>query len=79
MQSRVQKWGNSLAIRIPRAFALELGLEDNGVVDVSVREGLVVVAPARRSYTLDLLLAGVTRRNRHAETDFGSSVGAEVW
>ena len=80
MHSKVQKWGNSLAIRIPRAFALELGLQDDAPVDLSLREGSVVVAPVRRpTYTLDELLAGVTPRNRHMEADFGGSVGIEAW
>ena len=79
MHSKVQKWGNSLAVRIPKAFAIEVGLEQDVEVEVSVREGAVVVAPLKPSYKLAELLAGVSARNRHSEQDFGNPVGREAW
>jgi antitoxin MazE len=79
MQSKVQKWGNSLAVRIPRAFALELGLRDDDPIDLTVREGAVVVAPKRPEYRLEELLRGVTKRNCHSEQDFGAAEGNEAW
>ena len=80
MHSKVQKWGNSLAVRIPRAFALEVGLQPDSEVDLSVREGAVVVAPIQQPrYTLSHLLSRVTRRNRHSEADFGAPAGDEAW
>lgn len=80
MRTRVQKWGNSLALRIPKAFALEVGLEKDGEVELSVEGGrLVVVPPVAPLYTLDELLAGVRPSNLHAETDWGPPVGKEIW
>ena len=80
MRTRVQKWGNSLALRIPKAFALEVGLEEDGEVDLSVDKGrLVVVPPVTPSYTLAELLADVRPSNLHAETDWGPPVGKEIW
>jgi antitoxin MazE len=81
MKTRVQKWGNSLAVRIPKSFADEIGLEDESSVDVSVAKGKVVVAPiaTERPYSLRRLLAKVTEENLHAEFDTGTSVGREVW
>ena len=80
MHSRVQKWGNSLAVRIPKAFAVEVGLTPDAAVEVTVLKGSVVVSPVRApSYSLEDLLAKVTARNRHSETDFGARVGREVW
>jgi antitoxin MazE len=80
MRTRVQKWGNSLALRIPKAFALEVGLEQDGEVELSVEKGrLVVVPPVTQSYTLDELLAGVRPSNLHKETDWGPPVGKEIW
>jgi antitoxin MazE len=80
MRTRVQKWGNSLALRIPKAFALEVGLEKNGEVDVTVEKGrLVVVPPASPSYTLEELLQGVRKSNLHGETDWGPPAGKESW
>jgi antitoxin MazE len=80
MTTRVQKWGNSLAIRIPKACADEIKLKCNSEVDVTVRDGVLTVSPvARQKYTLEELLAGITEENRHTEIDTGPSVGNETW
>lgn len=80
MKVRVQKWGNSLVLRIPKSFAVESSIEQGTLVDVSVVEGKLVVAPvADRMYTLGQLLDGVTNCNIHREVNTGPSVGKEVW
>ncbi|MBL8112027.1 MAG: AbrB/MazE/SpoVT family DNA-binding domain-containing protein [Acidobacteria bacterium] len=80
MRTRVQKWGNSLALRIPKAFALELGMQEDGEVELTVEKGrLVAVPPIVPVYTLDELLAGVRPSNLHSESDWGPPVGKEVW
>jgi antitoxin MazE len=80
MRTRIQKWGNSLALRIPKSFALETGLDQDAVVDVALVDGKLIVTPLPASpITLEALLAGVTDDNLHAEHDSGSAVGDEVW
>jgi antitoxin MazE len=79
MQARIQKWGNSLAIRIPKPFAIEVGLQQNSVVIVSVSEGKLVLEPVKPSYSLDELLAQVTKDNLHQEIETGPTVGNEIW
>lgn len=80
MRVRVQKWGNSLALRIPKAFAAEVRLQQDSVVDVSVRDGKIVVEPqATQAWTLEQLLAGVTDQNLHGEVKTGPAVGNEAW
>jgi antitoxin MazE len=80
MRARVQKWGNSLALRIPETFAAEVGLEKDGEVELSVEKGrLVVVPPGPPTYTLEELLAGVKPSNLHGEIDWGPPVGKEIW
>lgn len=80
MRTKIQKWGNSLAVRIPKAFAVEVGLERDRDVELSVQAGrLVVELPSAPSYTLEQLLAGVRPSNVHRETDWGPPVGREVW
>jgi len=75
---RVQKWGNSLAIRIPKPFAAEAGVSQGADVELAVSRGRLVVAPlARARYRLDELLAAVTAANRHSESDFGGPAGRE--
>jgi antitoxin MazE len=80
MRTRIQKWGNSLAVRIPKSFAADIGLADDTVVDVTVVDGQLVVVPVLPvRYTLDALLAGVTDDNRHHEISAEPAVGDEVW
>jgi antitoxin MazE len=80
MNARVQKWGNSLALRIPRPFAAEVGLAENTEVELSLDEGRLVIRPIHRvKYDLAELLARVTPRNRHSEVDWRDPVGKEAW
>ncbi len=79
MQARIQKWGNSLAVRIPKPFALEIGLEQNSLVAVSISEGKLVLEPVKPVYSLEELLAQVTQDNLHQEIETGSAVGSEAW
>jgi len=68
MKSRVQKWGNSLAVRIPRTFADEMGVGNNAPVEMILEEGALVVRPDKeQTWDLDALLAKVTDENIHAE------------
>jgi antitoxin MazE len=80
MRTKVQKWGNSLALRIPKSFALESALEPDTEVDLTLVEGKLVITPVTQpSYSLEQLLEGVTKENTHAEIDTGQSVGNEAW
>ena len=80
MRTRVQRWGNSLALRIPKPFAAEVGLEAESPVEVSLVDGKLVVAPVvEPAPTLEDLLARVTEDNLHREVDTGPAVGNEVW
>ncbi len=80
MQTRVQRWGNSLAVRIPKPFALEVGLEQNSIVTVSISRGKLVLEPMiKPQYTLRQLLAEVTTDNLHHEIETGPVVGNEAW
>jgi len=80
MRTRIQKWGNSLAVRIPKSFAAEVGLVGDSMVDVRVVDGQVVVVPVMPvPYTLEALLANVTDTNVHHEVPAEPAMGDEVW
>ncbi len=80
MQSKVQRWGNSLAVRIPKAFAQDMGIEEDSPVEISVTGRDLVISPkARRPFTLVQLLEGITDANIHEEIKSGPAVGNEVW
>jgi len=80
MRLRIQKWGNSLALRIPKPFAKEVRVKQGTVIDLSLADGKLVVMPvSREKWTLASLVAGITKKNIHGESDFGPAVGREVW
>ena len=79
MRTRVQKWGNSLALRIPKPFAEDAGLRASAEVEVSLENGELRVAPVRRPWRLDELLAKITKGNVHTEVETGARLGREAW
>ena len=79
MRTKVQKWGNSLAVRIPKPFAESSGLRLATEVEVSLVKGTLRLAAVRPRWQLRELMSKVTRRNLHAEVDLGPPVGRESW
>jgi len=80
MLTKIQKWGNSLGVRIPRAFAVDAHVEAGSTVDISLEKGALIVRPIRRRrYALSALLEEVTSENLHEEVTTGAPLGREVW
>lgn len=79
MRSKVQKWGNSLAVRIPRAFAEQLGVDDSSEVELVLGDDGLLVRPIARRYVLAELLQRVTESNMHGEVTTGKRMGREEW
>lgn len=80
METRVQRWGNSLALRIPKPLADEVGLRDNSPVELRLQDKKLVIAPVSKPVlSLADLLAQVTENNLHREVDTGQALGGEVW
>ena len=80
MRARIQTWGNSLAVRIPRTLAELVELSGRREVELGVEEVEMLVEPVRkRRDTLDELVGGITDENRHEEIGTGPSVGNEAW
>ena len=79
MRTQISKWGNSLGVRIPKAYAEEVGLSDGAAVEVKVSDRNLILTPAQRAYDLEELIAGITPKNRHGEADWGEPAGKETW
>lgn len=80
MRTRVQRWGNSLAVRIPKSFAAELQLEDDAEVNLTLIDGQLTIIPVTPpTFTLAELLEGITAANLHQALDTGAAIGQEVW
>lgn len=78
MKANIQKWGNSLALRIPLAVARQIRVKEGDAIELSVDGGVLNIRPALKRPGLDELLAGVTPENCHAAIDWGSDLGGEV-
>ena len=80
MKTAVQQWGNSLAVRIPKAFAEEAKMKKGTAVSLIMEKGRLIMAPLPSpELSLKELLAKVTSENLHSETEWGPPVGKEVW
>jgi antitoxin MazE len=79
-KTRLARWGNSPAVRIPLRVVETARLREGDELTLAVgKNGAIVIRPARRKYQLDELISKITARNRHDETDWGSPVGKEAW
>jgi antitoxin MazE len=79
MRTKIQKWGNSLGLRIPKALAEQISVEEGASVEITVSRGGLLIRPAGKRYSLKDLLEGVNPSNRHDEVSTGERVGREVW
>lgn len=79
MKAKIARWGNSLALRLPKTLIAELGLGEDSIVEFAVVDGQLVVRPTAHVPTLEELVAGITPENRHQEIDWGPAQGTEFW
>lgn len=79
MKAKAQKWGNSLAVRIPKAIADQAGVRAEDELEIEVVARVIRLKPRRPEVNLEHLLKGITRKNLHGETDFGKTEGGEAW
>lgn len=78
--TQVKKWGNSLAIRVPRRVAADLGLSEDSLVEITTDGSTATVkAEANHPFSLEDLVKGITPDNVHSEVDWGAPIGKEIW
>jgi len=79
MQTKIKKWGNSLALRIPKLLALDANLKQDSLVDISIEKNSIIIMPiGEKEYSLEKLLKGVSKNNLHGEFNTGAPVGKEI-
>ena len=80
MRANIQKWGNSLALRIPKPLAEQAQITQGSLVEIKLVDDVLQIEPVvPHSYTLEALLDGITEQNIHDEVDTGQVQGKEVW
>ncbi|HMU41192.1 MAG TPA: AbrB/MazE/SpoVT family DNA-binding domain-containing protein [Pseudomonadota bacterium] len=78
MCTNIKKWGNSLAIRLPKSITDKLRLTEASLVTLTIEEGKIVITRAQETPDLLKLVAAITPDNLHPETDWGPPAGKEV-
>jgi antitoxin MazE len=80
MRSKVQLWGNSLALRIPKYIANQIQIKNGVEIDVSLEEEKIIIKPIKaKKESLEQLLSKIEKKNIHKEVDFGEPIGGEIW
>ncbi len=80
MQLQLAKWGNSLAVRLPKNILDAIKIKEGDLLELQVENGdSIVMKPIAKKYDLAELLAGITPENRHSEVDWGNPAGGEEW
>lgn len=80
MRIKIQKWGNSLALRIPKAFAFQSKIRQDEYVNLTLENNKIIVEPDEvKKYTLEELISGIKKSNLHKEIKVGEKTGAESW
>ena len=79
MEAQIKKWGNSLALRIPKSVARQLALDVDCLVGLTCEGETLTIRPLKRRLRLGDLLEQVSETNRHGEVQTGAPVGEEAW
>jgi len=82
MQAKIQKWGNSQGLRLTKDLLQSARLEVGDEVEVSVKDGVLIIAPARKirgRYKIEDLVANIPENHQPEEVDWGEPSGKEVW
>jgi antitoxin MazE len=78
MTCKLQKWGNSLGVRIPKSIIEKVNLEENDELIIEQQDGKIVIFPVKKKLSLNELMDKVTSSNLHGEDGFKPE-GNEVW
>lgn len=80
MTAKILKWGNSLALRIPKIIAKDVGIDEGSQIDIQIRNDCLILRPLRSEEPdLNELLANIDEENLHSEFDWGEPMGNELW
>lgn len=79
MKTKIQKWGNSLAVRLPKSITEQKELREGLGVSVLLKDNQIVIEPVTENLSLESLLSKVSDKNLHQETDWSDMVGNEIW
>ncbi|HAH97460.1 MAG TPA: AbrB/MazE/SpoVT family DNA-binding domain-containing protein [Firmicutes bacterium] len=80
MRAKIQKWGNSMALRIPKSFADQVSIRLGSSVDLSIQGGKIVIEPLKtEEYDLKVMVEAINELNLHSEYLIDKPKGKEIW
>lgn len=79
MTTKVQRWGNSLAVRLPKVILDDLNIKEGSDINISVENNAIKIIPIKKKPTLEELMSKITPENKHDEVNWGKPEGAEIW
>jgi antitoxin MazE len=79
MKATIQKWGNSLAVRIPKNITKDTMISEGSNIDIITENGKIILSPSTKEYSLKELLKNITDENIHSEISTGDYIGGEIW
>jgi len=79
MKTKIRKWGNSLAVRLPKPLADQLKINSGSPVEITVEGETLTIKPMVSRYRLNDLVSQIKPENRHEEVDWGKPEGEETW
>ena len=79
MKTTVQKWGNSLAVLIPKNITKDIRVSEGSNINIMAENGNIILSPSAKEYSLKELLKNVTNENIHSEVSTGDHIGGEIW
>ncbi|MEN0659737.1 AbrB/MazE/SpoVT family DNA-binding domain-containing protein [Caldifermentibacillus hisashii] len=77
--TKVQRWGNSLAVRLPKVILDDLNIKEGSDISISVENNAIKIIPIKKKPTLEELMSKITPENKHDEVNWGKPEGAEIW
>ncbi len=79
MNAKIQKWGNSLGLRIPKHIAKQVNLSEGSSLIIAIENENIILSPQKKPLSLSELVDAITPKNRHHEIDYGAPQGKEIW
>jgi antitoxin MazE len=79
MRAKAHMWGNSLAVRIPKAIADEAGIREREEIEVEIKNKIISIRRSQKELSLSQLVKAIKPENLHGEIDLGARQGNEAW
>ena len=78
MSAKIQKWGNSVGVRIPKTIMEKANLSINSEIEIEYKNQKIIIFAKKKNIQLKDLLSQITKNNLHTENNY-IKAGKEIW